>query len=84
MMFETDVDGEVIALDPDTSDYFGFNATASELWRLIDRPCTIGALVTALTERFAVDEATCAQDVAAALDWLRGEGLVTLERSTPP
>lgn len=82
-MFESDADGEVVALDPDTSDCFGFNATASELWRLIERPCTVATLVERLTEQFAVDDATCERDIAVALAWLRDQGLVTLERPTP-
>jgi hypothetical protein len=82
-MFESDADGEIVALCPDTSHCFGFNGTASELWRLLQTPQTLGALVERLTASFDVAPDTCARDVATALLWLEGEGLVTLDRAAP-
>jgi hypothetical protein len=82
-MFESDADGEIVALCPDTSNCFGFNDTASELWRLLKTPQTLGALVEQLTARFDVDADTCARDVSTALLWMEGEGLVSLDRPAP-
>lgn len=80
-LFESDADGEIVALCPDTSNCFGFNDSASELWRLLKAPQTLDSLVRHLTVRFAVDEEACARDVSSALLWLEDEGLVTLDRA---
>lgn len=81
-LFQSDADGEIVALCPQTSNCFGFNDSASAVWRLLETPQTLDAIVTALTEQYAVDTATCAADVSATLRWLEAEGLVTLERAS--
>jgi len=82
-MFESDADGEIVALCPDTSDCFGFNNSASELWRLLKTPQTLGQLVGDLTARFDVDADACTRDVSTALRWLESEGLVTFDPAAP-
>ena len=80
-LMEAEVDGELVALSIDRGECYGFNATATELWRLLDVPRTLDALCQALVAAFAVDRVTCAADVAAVLDQLAGQGLVTLTRA---
>lgn len=82
-MFESDADGEIVALCPDTSNCFGFNNSASELWRLLKTPQTLGDLVGHLTARFDVGADACARDVSIALLWLESEGLVTFDAAAP-
>ena len=78
-LVETEIDGEMVALDVERGTCLGFNATASRVWALIERPMPFGTLVARLGEEFDVDPAECAQDVEALLGQLSEQGLIRLE-----
>jgi hypothetical protein len=80
-LVETDADGEIFALCIESGTYFGFNDSASDLWRLLETPQTLDMLVQELTARFAVADDECVRDVSATLAWLEKVGLVTLDRA---
>lgn len=81
-LIETEIDGDMVALDVERGTCFGFNATASRVWALLAQPMPVSALVTQLGEEFAVDPAECETDVAMLLETLQGQGLVRLD-ATP-
>ena len=58
-LIETEVDGDLVALDIEQGNCFGFNATASRVWQILAEPRSIGAIVDNLLEEFAIDRATC-------------------------
>lgn len=80
-LLESDVNGELMALSIERGCCYGFNATASALWRLLDRPRTLDELCRALMTEHDVDRQTCLADCAAVLERMAAEQLVTL---TPP
>ena len=71
-----EVDGEVILLDLETSDYSGVNPSGTVLWSLLAEGTTQGALEQALVERFDVDAPRAAADVSAFLDTARSLRLI--------
>ena len=77
-LIEADVDGEMVALNIEQGNFCGFNATATQVWRLIEQPRTLDAICDALMREHIVDRETCMRDVSALLDTLRQEGLVTV------
>lgn len=79
-LVEADVDGELVALHIDKGSCYGFNATATEIWTLIERPQTVDALCDTLMRRHVVDRDTCLADVSRVLETLSTEGLVTVSR----
>ena len=54
------------------------NATAAHVWQLREEQRTLEELVTALSARFDVDEATARADVSALLDVISDMGLLEL------
>ena len=80
-LFETEVSGEVVALNVESGACFGFNESASEVWRLIEVPRTLDQLIAELMARYSVDDETCLTDVSALLLTLESLGTVTLERA---
>ncbi|WP_299645810.1 PqqD family protein [Sphingomonas bacterium] len=76
---ETAIDGDMVALDIENGACFGFNATATRIWALLDTPMPIAAVVDHLVGEFAVDRARCRDEVTALLRQLEGRGLVRLE-----
>lgn len=77
-LVESGVDDELFALDVDGGHCFGFNATATEIWRALERPMTLGALCAALMQTRDVDPATCLADTGALIERLVEEDLVSL------
>jgi PqqD family protein of HPr-rel-A system len=72
----TDLDDEIVLLNPATRAVFTLNPTGREIWNCIAGPATVAEIVTALTARFAVDEEKATRDVRAVLDDLAASGLV--------
>ena len=69
--------GEIVALDPDGTEYLAINRTGAAIWPLLQDGATEAELVVRLTTAYEVDEATASRDVRAFLDMARHHGLVT-------
>ncbi len=68
-------DDQVAVISLDVSRVRLFNVVGSFLWERCDGS-TLAGLVAAVTERFAVDEATARADVEAFVDDLVARGLL--------
>ncbi len=79
-LIETEIDGEMVALDVERGTCFGFNATASRVWALIEPALPFDQLVTRLGAEFDVTAADCARDVEGLLSQLAEQGLIRLDR----
>lgn len=80
-MIEADAGGELVGLDVESGTCFGFNATATRVWQLIETPQTVNALVAALMAEHEVAEAECRDGLAELLHSLEAEGLVRLDQA---
>lgn len=75
---QSQVDDEIVLLDLASGQFFSLAGTARRIWDLLDEQQDFGALVAALVEEYAVDEATCAAEVSAMLRDLETRKLVTI------
>jgi hypothetical protein len=66
----TAVDREVIALDVQGGQCFGFNRVASAVWEALDQPRPLTEICQTLREQFEVGEEECRRDVADLLGGL--------------
>ena len=73
---ETEVDGEVIALNAETANCYGLNGVGSRIWRLLAEPRTAAEIGQALLAEYEVSAADCARAVEGLLADLLAEGLV--------
>ncbi len=80
-MIEADAGGELVGLDVESGTCFGFNATATRVWQLIETPQTVDALVAALMAEHDVEEGECRDGLAELLRSLEAEGLVRLDQA---
>jgi hypothetical protein len=71
-----EVDGEVVVLNLDAGTSYGLNKVGTRVWTLIAEPKRIGDICATLTTEYAVDEATCVQQVLELLEELRAEGMI--------
>jgi hypothetical protein len=67
---------ELALLDMAHGTFLGFNATAAQLWRLLDEPRTLDGLCLAMMLEFEVDAGRCRSEIAELLDRLVTAGLV--------
>lgn len=67
-LLEAEVDGEIVGLDRHQGEVFGFNAVASDVWRLLEQPRSLSDLCREIEQRYQVSPAQCGEEVATLLD----------------
>lgn len=80
-LIEAEVDGELVALHVDKGTCYGFNATATRIWALIEQPKLMSQLRDALLAEYDVDPETCAQQLSELLAELEEDGLIEMKRA---
>ncbi|HZR83432.1 MAG TPA: PqqD family protein [Candidatus Binatia bacterium] len=70
------IDGETIVLNFESGHYYSFNPTASEIWTRVCAGSSVAAAAEQVAQRFAVDPATIASEVAAFVGRLEEERLI--------
>ena len=70
------LDDELALLDVRTGSYIGLNATATAIWRLLERPVSVDEVCAGLMQEFEVDAADCRAGVERAMQELLRRGLV--------
>jgi hypothetical protein len=75
-LLEADIDDELVALDPQQGNCFGFNSVAKEIWRKLDQPRSFDELRTGLLADYEVGEAECARDLRELIDQMAAAKLI--------
>lgn len=70
------IDGKVVVLDLERSEYLSINSTGSAVWELLVEGVTTEDLVAVITERFDVDVTAADDDVAEFVAALQARGLL--------
>src|SRR6185369_16456924 len=83
-LIEAEVHGEIVGLHVDNGICYGFNTTASQIWRLLAEPRRLSDLVARLVEHHEVDPPQCRRDVLALLNDLGADHLVSLSSVDSP
>lgn len=78
-LLEARVEEELVGLDVEQGACYGFNATATRIWMLIEQPMRVAELRDALLRRYDVEPERCERELAALLRELAGDGLVEFE-----
>jgi hypothetical protein len=73
-----DMDGEVVMMHLEMSEYYGLDAMASDIWEQLTEPTSVAKLCTALQQKYEVDRATCVSDVLAYLNEMNGYALLKI------
>jgi hypothetical protein len=75
-LMEAELGDELVALDPNAGDCFGFNGVATSVWRQLQQPRTFDQLRDSLLQEYDVDQQRCARELQELLDDLSGRGLI--------
>jgi hypothetical protein len=71
-----EIEGEIVALDGETSQYVAANASAALLWHKLAEGTTRDELVEALVEAFGIERERAATDIDAFLADLGAQRLL--------
>ena len=82
-LLASELDGELVGLNVDSGTCYGFNATATRIWALLEQPRSLSELRDTLLEEYDVDPETCLQQLTEMLGELEADGLVDLKASPP-
>ena len=66
-------------LDIPSGQYFALSSIGTEIWSMLEKPCTLASLCERLLEEYDVEPGRCEAEVSALLDQLVGYGLVAFE-----
>ena len=75
-LLSSELDGETVLMSLTQAAYYGLDSTAQRIWTMIDQPCRVADLCERLVTDYAVERATCEQDVCAFLSDLNKESLI--------
>ena len=73
---QAELGDELVALDPDAGQCFGFNSVAASVWRYLDQPRSFEDLRDGLLEEYEVEAEQCARELRELLADLLSKGLV--------
>ena len=71
-------DGGFPTVDFARGEYFGLDEVGGEVWRLLERGCSLGAIADALVGQFDVSADRALHDVVALVTALRDASLVSV------
>jgi len=72
------IDGEVVMLSIENSEYYGMNKVGSRIWELLEEPVRFSVLIEQLLEEFNVSTEQCIVDTANLLHKLDEKGLIRI------
>jgi PqqD family protein of HPr-rel-A system len=75
-VFTQEIDGETVLLDRESGEYYGLDATGTEIWRLLREGKSPEETLEALLERYDVEEERLRADLELFLNALLDRGLL--------
>jgi len=75
-LMEAELGEELVALDPQAGNCFGFNEVAAWVWRRLAEPASLDQLRDELLKEYDVSEEQCSSELQALLDSLVAKRLV--------
>ena len=75
-LLEAELGDELMALDAEGGNCFGFNSVATDVWRQLASPKSFGEIQESLLAGYDVERDQCAAELRELLDDLVEKGLV--------
>lgn len=80
---EAELDGELLGLHVERGTCYGFNGTATRVWKMIAQPIRLSEIRDSLVAEYEVDAETCERDLRDLLRDLERDGLVSITADVP-
>jgi hypothetical protein len=75
-LMEAELGDELVALEPQRGECFGFNGVATFVWQTLKEPKSFAQLREALLDEYDVEPEQCTRELKELLDDLQSNGLV--------
>jgi hypothetical protein len=82
-LMASDLAGEMVLLNLADGVYYGLDAVGAHVWRLLNQPRTVRAVVDDVVALYHVDRTRCENDVLTFLEDLSAHGLVVVAADEP-
>jgi hypothetical protein len=76
-MLFNEIDGEVVMLSIENSEYYGMDKIGSRIWELLEQPLSLNELLGKLMEEYEVSDQKCKDDTLAFINKLKDKKLIT-------
>lgn len=77
----SEIDGEVVMLSLENSEYYGMDKVGSRIWQLLENPVSLREIIEALLEEYDVTEGQCADDTIKFVEQLADKNLIEITGS---
>jgi hypothetical protein len=78
-MLFNEIDGEVVMLSIENSEYYGMDKVGSRIWQLLENPMQFKELVNRLMDEYDVAEETCRQETMDFVKKMTEKKLLNME-----
>ena len=75
---ESEIDGEVVAMDIESGGLYGLDPVGSRIWHLIAEAVPVSDVCAKLLSEYEVETAACERDVLSLLSELYAEKLISI------
>ena len=75
-LLEAELGDEILTLDPQDGQCFGFNSVAASVWRKLARPASFDEIKQSLLTEYEVDPEQCTEELHELMRVLIDRGLV--------
>ncbi|MCC6975523.1 MAG: PqqD family protein [Anaerolineae bacterium] len=72
----SDIEDEVVILNPTNGEYYGLNPVGALVWKLAQSPVKVSAVRDAILDSFEVSPEECERDLLELLEDMAGQGLI--------
>jgi hypothetical protein len=76
----SEIDGEIVILSKENSEYYGTNRVGARIWNLLDSPLTFKNLIYKLLEEYEVSEERCIENTLHYLNILSQKQLIVIKQ----
>ena len=78
-MLFNEIDGEVVMLSIENSEYYGMDKVGSSIWRILEKPIFFKELIDCLLQRYEVTKEQCTKDTLVFLHHLEDKNLIIID-----
>lgn len=80
----SEIDGEVVMLSVENSEYYGMDSVGSRIWQLLENSVSFKKLIELLLDEFEVTEEQCKEDTLKFLEQLMEKQLLEITSPNLP
>jgi hypothetical protein len=74
-----DMDGDTVMMSVEAGKYYNLGTTGGMIWKMLESPISVGAVIAKLLEQYEVTQEQCETDVLSFFNRVNQEGLLEAE-----